>query len=165
MPVSAWVGSVGKKWEEPQRAPSYAKNSKRASLLLSDIAYALQVGPAPTSPSLALLSSSLSWGASLSSSHAPSSASHSSSHASPAPSSSYASRLDARRTAADACVIGEAGVQARDNDLDTHPRESECQTHARGREAQADTDATAQARATPQAQAKTLDDDGEEWNW
>ncbi|KAJ7442496.1 hypothetical protein B0H11DRAFT_2204427 [Mycena galericulata] len=50
-PVSAWVGTaVGKKWEELQRAPTFAKNSKRASLLFSDIAHALQVGPS-TSPS------------------------------------------------------------------------------------------------------------------
>ncbi|KAJ7057758.1 hypothetical protein C8F01DRAFT_1371852 [Mycena amicta] len=49
-PVSAWVGTVGKKWEELQRVPSVAKNTKRASLLFSDIAYALQ-GPPPTTPS------------------------------------------------------------------------------------------------------------------
>ncbi|KAJ7637061.1 hypothetical protein FB45DRAFT_454532 [Roridomyces roridus] len=39
----------GKKWEELQRAPTFAKNSKRASLLFSDIAHALQVGPPPPS--------------------------------------------------------------------------------------------------------------------
>ncbi|KAK7046739.1 hypothetical protein R3P38DRAFT_2875584 [Favolaschia claudopus] len=50
--VSAWVGSVGKKWEELQKVPTFAKNSKRASLLFSDIANALQVGPTPVaSPS------------------------------------------------------------------------------------------------------------------
>ncbi|KAJ7070302.1 hypothetical protein B0H15DRAFT_968599 [Mycena belliarum] len=65
-PVSAWVGTVGRKWEELQKQPGYAvfssplahpltrfrrfaKNTKRASLLFSDIAHALQVGP--TSPS------------------------------------------------------------------------------------------------------------------
>ncbi|KAJ7749304.1 hypothetical protein DFH07DRAFT_1062389 [Mycena maculata] len=49
-PVSSWVGTaVGKKWEELQRAPTFAKNSKRASLLFSDIAHALQVGPPPSS--------------------------------------------------------------------------------------------------------------------
>ncbi|KAJ6486779.1 hypothetical protein C8R45DRAFT_1214102 [Mycena sanguinolenta] len=51
--VSAWVGSVGKnvstKWEELQKVSTIAKNTKRASLLFSDIAYALQVGPAPSS--------------------------------------------------------------------------------------------------------------------
>ncbi|KAJ7336429.1 hypothetical protein DFH08DRAFT_1083189 [Mycena albidolilacea] len=58
--VSAWVGSVGKKWEELQRVPTFAKNTKRASLLFSDIAYALQVGPAPSSASSPLPSASAS---------------------------------------------------------------------------------------------------------
>nr|GAT55844.1 predicted protein [Mycena chlorophos] len=48
-PVSAWVDTVGKKWEELQRVPSVAKNTKRASLLLSDIASALQVATPPAS--------------------------------------------------------------------------------------------------------------------
>ncbi|KAF7326354.1 hypothetical protein MVEN_02621700 [Mycena venus] len=49
--VSAWVGTVGKKWGELQKVPTVAKNTKRASLLFSDIAYALQVGPSPSSQS------------------------------------------------------------------------------------------------------------------
>jgi hypothetical protein len=39
--VSAWMGSVEKKWEELQRNPSFAKNQKRASILLSDVSQSL----------------------------------------------------------------------------------------------------------------------------
>ncbi|KAF7323807.1 hypothetical protein MKEN_00601900 [Mycena kentingensis (nom. inval.)] len=52
-PVSAWVDTVGKKWEELQRVPTVAKNTKRASLLFSDIASALQVStPTTLTPSV-----------------------------------------------------------------------------------------------------------------
>jgi len=35
--VSSWMGSVGKKWEELQRNPSFSKNQRRASTLFSDV--------------------------------------------------------------------------------------------------------------------------------
>ncbi|KAF7289986.1 hypothetical protein MIND_01373900 [Mycena indigotica] len=59
-PASGWVGTVGKKWEELQRVPSVAKNTKRASLLFSDIASALQgVTVTSSSPSPSISSTSL----------------------------------------------------------------------------------------------------------
>jgi len=39
--VSSWMGSVEKKWEELQRNPSFAKNHKRASILLSDVSQSI----------------------------------------------------------------------------------------------------------------------------
>ncbi|EGO29354.1 hypothetical protein SERLADRAFT_433346 [Serpula lacrymans var. lacrymans S7.9] len=64
-PVSTWVGSVGKKWEELQKGTSFAKSQKRASVLFSDvsqsIAFALaspnSASPSQQSPGLSSVAS------------------------------------------------------------------------------------------------------------
>ncbi|KAF9465132.1 hypothetical protein BDZ94DRAFT_1296653 [Collybia nuda] len=52
-PVSSWVGSVGKKWDELQRGSSFSKSQKRASALFSDVSYSivsvLSPSPVPNS--------------------------------------------------------------------------------------------------------------------
>ncbi|KAF8229793.1 hypothetical protein L208DRAFT_149624 [Tricholoma matsutake] len=50
--VSAWVGTVGKKWEELQRGSTFSKSQKRASLLLSDMSQSIASAISISSPPL-----------------------------------------------------------------------------------------------------------------
>ena len=56
-PVSAWIGSVGKKWGELQRGSTFSTGQKRASLLLSDVSQtiAAALSPQATHPASAWL--------------------------------------------------------------------------------------------------------------
>ncbi|KAH7924698.1 hypothetical protein BV22DRAFT_1129599 [Leucogyrophana mollusca] len=47
-PVSSWVGSVGKKWEELQRGPTFTKNQKRASVLFADVSQSIASALSPS---------------------------------------------------------------------------------------------------------------------
>ncbi|RDB16077.1 hypothetical protein Hypma_003433 [Hypsizygus marmoreus] len=60
VPVSSWVGSVGKKWEELQRGSTFTKSQKRASILLSDVSHSIvsALSPPPLSSSASSKSSS-----------------------------------------------------------------------------------------------------------
>ncbi|KAF9523520.1 hypothetical protein CPB83DRAFT_886844 [Crepidotus variabilis] len=52
--VSSWVGSVGKKWGDIKGSSAFAKNQKRASLLLNDMQNSLVsalISPTPLAPS------------------------------------------------------------------------------------------------------------------
>ncbi|KAI0790333.1 hypothetical protein C8Q75DRAFT_806268 [Abortiporus biennis] len=58
-PVSAWMGSVGKKWEEIQKGETFTKSQKRASILLSDVSQSIfSVLASPTTPQTPSSSSS-----------------------------------------------------------------------------------------------------------
>ncbi|KAJ7627686.1 hypothetical protein DFH06DRAFT_1443306 [Mycena polygramma] len=145
-PVSAWVGSVGKKWEELQRAPTFAKNQKRASLLFSDIAHALQVGPPPSqSPS----------------------PSHSRSPI-PSPMASSTSLLDDDDDMGGGIMMPDAPA------LKPAPAPALKLAAARKQQQpQAQSPLSLSKSKVPlkpkppqqQQQTQTLDDDGEEWNW
>ncbi|KAJ7138531.1 hypothetical protein C8R43DRAFT_1019447 [Mycena crocata] len=136
-PVSAWVGTVGKKWEELQRAPSFAKNSKRASLLFSDIAQALQVGPAPPSPS-----------------------------PSPTPSVTPSRSLldddmDSEVMMPNAPALTPAPVAS----LKLSARARQQQQQPQSPLSLSKSKVQPKQPLPAQTQAQTLDDDGEEWNW
>ncbi|KAJ6571851.1 hypothetical protein B0H19DRAFT_670606 [Mycena capillaripes] len=144
-PVSAWVGTVGKKWEELQRVPTFAKNTKRASLLFSDIAHALQVGPTP--------------------SHSPSPSRSPTISSSPMASSTSLSLLDDDDDSAammpDAPSLKPAPAPA----LKITPR-----THQQQQPQSPLSLSKSKVPPKPkppqtQTQTQTLDDDGEEWNW
>ncbi|KAJ7853764.1 hypothetical protein B0H13DRAFT_2082523 [Mycena leptocephala] len=155
-PVSAWVGSVGKKWEELQRVPTFAKNSKRASLLFSDIAYALQVGPVPSqspspTPTPALTSSSLT---------------------SPSPAMSSSSSLslslldddaDLPPMMPDAPALKPAPASSLR--LTPRPQTRQQQPQSQSPLSLSKSKVPPKAKPPQQAQKQTLDDDEEEWNW
>jgi len=48
-PISSWMGSATKKWEELQRGSSFSKGQKRASVLLSDVSHSIVSALSPQS--------------------------------------------------------------------------------------------------------------------
>ncbi|KAJ7669034.1 hypothetical protein B0H17DRAFT_1209798 [Mycena rosella] len=167
-PVAAWVGnmgtSVGRRWEELQRAPGFAKNSKRASLLFSDIAHALQVGGAPapdprtpahTREAVSLLDDDDDEGgmiapltpAPLTPALTPT----------PAPAPAASLSLAARRQ--------QAGLNPKPQPALTPKPQTSLKLPARRAQPQGQAPLSTRSSAQPAPRAPQDDDDDEEWNW
>lgn len=70
-PMSSWLSSVGSKWDELQRGPTYTKGQERATGLINDITQSIAMA-FPAQPSLSVSSSSSSDSLPLSSAPQPS---------------------------------------------------------------------------------------------